>query len=345
MTGRPGAAQLTMSTMFRTYHAQILAGLPAPQHQRLTELLTLVDITPAAHWFYQESPQELWDENRDFPTLALPWPFTWLEFRQPAYSNREGELVPFAANGVRALGCRALSLELRPSERREALASDLLLRLLASLRGPGAGDLLDGQARQQQIAAHLAAGQAPRWLAFYFVYADAPRGLTPLCGSALYLDESGKPLVDTSLTINTNPVLGRLMQRDPAAGMEELHRLGSTLLPFYFAVSLLHCKNVVLVDEHTPPKVAQARRRRGVPAVHFKTLTVEPLRAQLRRGPAAAGASTARQALALHFVRGHFKDYRAGPGLFGKHPGLYWWEMFARGDAAAGQIRKAYQVH
>ncbi len=333
-----------MSMMFRTYHAQILAGLAPKLRRRLSDYLTLVDITPAARWFYEGSPQEVWNENTDFPTLALPWPLAWLEFRPPAFSNREGELIPFASSGVRAVGCRAMTLELKPAERRRALEYDLMVRLLSSYRRPGERDLHDSQARQQQIAQHLAAGREPRWLALYFTYADTAHGLTPLCGSALYLDESGKPLAHTTLTINTNPLIGLLISRDPEAGAEELHNVATILLPFYFAVSLLHCKNVVLVDEHTPPKVAQARIRRGVPAVRFKTLTVEPLRGQLQRGPATPGHNTPRQALALHFVRGHFKDYRAGPGLFGKHQGLYWWEMFARGDAAAGQIQKAYEV-
>jgi hypothetical protein len=30
---------------------------------------------------------------------------------------------------------------------------------------------------------------------------------------------------------------------------------------------------------------------------------------------------------ALHIMRGHFKDYREGRGLFGKVHGMWWWDF------------------
>ncbi len=46
----------------------------------------------------------------------------------------------------------------------------------------------------------------------------------------------------------------------------------------------------------------------------------------------------------MHIVRGHFKDYRNGGGLFGKLKGLYWWDMHVAGDISNGQIVKDYSI-
>ena len=47
---------------------------------------------------------------------------------------------------------------------------------------------------------------------------------------------------------------------------------------------------------------------------------------------------------ALHICRGHFKDYRDGKGLFGKHKGLYWWDSTVKGNANNGEIKKDYAL-
>ena len=47
---------------------------------------------------------------------------------------------------------------------------------------------------------------------------------------------------------------------------------------------------------------------------------------------------------ALHFVRGHFKDFSHGGGLFGKYKGLYWWSPRLRGSASSGIVKKEYMV-
>jgi hypothetical protein len=46
---------------------------------------------------------------------------------------------------------------------------------------------------------------------------------------------------------------------------------------------------------------------------------------------------------ALHICRGHFKDYRQS-GLFGRHKGVFWWDMAARGSAEQGIVDKDYRI-
>jgi hypothetical protein len=106
---------------------------------------------------------------------------------------------------------------------------------------------------------------------------------------------------------------------------------------------MLHCKNVELVAHRPDPKLARAyQRRHGRPLIAFKTLRVEPIRRLLEEAGRQAGTSDLRRQ--LHIARGHFKDYRQGDGLFGRHRGLYWWEPQVRGSADIGELRKQYAV-
>lgn len=111
--------------------------------------------------------------------------------------------------------------------------------------------------------------------------------------------------------------------------------------PVFFACSLLHCKNVSLVDDRPENRVERRQRERaGLPEVRFKTLVIEPLREQIRRqGGSGSGVSRA-----LHIVRGSFADYTEGPGLFGKLHGIYYRPQHVRGDASKGKIVKDYKL-
>jgi len=108
------------------------------------------------------------------------------------------------------------------------------------------------------------------------------------------------------------------------------------------AISFLHCKNVAVSDVVPPPKLARAQEKKyGVPKVTYKVLDIKPMRRVLDdEGGMARGRSTQQ---ALHIVRGHFKTFDEHP-LFGKHRGMFWWPMTARGAAEGGITAKSYRV-
>lgn len=112
--------------------------------------------------------------------------------------------------------------------------------------------------------------------------------------------------------------------------------------PALLAISFLHCRNVS-TEEHAPPaKLSKAyRRRHGLPLVRYQTLTIEPMKHILRKEGHIEVNGLPK---ALHICRGHFKDYRASAGLFGKHKGLFWWEMYARGTPSHGAVVKDYAI-
>ena len=102
------------------------------------------------------------------------------------------------------------------------------------------------------------------------------------------------------------------------------------LHPMLLAVSFLHCRNVTLVDNPVPPKLAKRyRERHGVTPRPYKTLVIEPLKEILRTQGRSGSVGLAK---AMHICRGHFKDYRTGRGLFGKYHQLVWQPMLVRGS-------------
>ena len=64
-----------------------------------------------------------------------------------------------------------------------------------------------------------------------------------------------------------------------------------------------------------------------------------------QRGAGEAGTNGAGEGepKALHFGRGHFKDYSV-KGLFGKYKKGDWWDRQVRGEVMGGVVDKDYRV-
>ena len=100
---------------------------------------------------------------------------------------------------------------------------------------------------------------------------------------------------------------------------------GSIVAVPFLAISFCHCKNVDIVREPVPPRVkAKRERTQGWSLDAWHTLKIEPMRKQLAEAGAEGTGGLKR---ALHIMRGHFKDYREGRGLFGKVHGMWWWDF------------------
>ena len=132
------------------------------------------------------------------------------------------------------------------------------------------------------------------------------------------------------------------MEVVPEHDVRAICRLAGFALPVFLAQSFLHCRNVSTQQHVPPPKLSKAfNRRHGRPLVQFKTLAIEPMKEVLRKQGRIEQNGLPK---ALHLCRGHFKDYRNSAGLFGKHKGLFWWDMHARGDLEHGAVVKDYAI-
>lgn len=290
--------------------------------------LVCVDVTDVARWFYEENDQEVWNIPRDFPTIAPPWPDTWLEARTPRFIKTSGVKID---KRVEATGLRINAMDVAPEDAQRVLEEDRSTHVLA---GVFKQRLYTKPEIRATLDAALDRGDKCRWIAFADCYQLArTRGVVWMGTFALYLDALGRAL---------EGVPPNIMSQFP--GEVAVH-VPSGAFPFFFAISLLHCKNVTVEDAPAaPPPVAKKRAERGVPQVRFKTLVIEPMRKQVRSESAQDGESTSGTKRAMHIARGHFKDFREGDGLFGRHHGMYFWNMQVRGDPSLGTVQKDYRV-
>lgn len=97
------------------------------------------------------------------------------------------------------------------------------------------------------------------------------------------------------------------------------HQVGAMAALF----ALTNCKNIVRETMSPAAKLQRSRKKAGkIPLYHFSTLKMKPI--GRREGDAAR---------AIHWVRGHFKEYTPDRPLFGKIAGLFWWEPHLTGAA------------
>ncbi len=294
------------------------------EQYRVPDDVVPVDLTETARWFFEEDATDYRDYREDFPCVVSPWPAAWFEFPAPQWSNDGGRLVRLPTIPGLRYGFYVEVHELPAEERAEALRQDVLLATQERTSQVHVAPEIRA-ARREMIDYYLANGSVPRWVQLivfcvgnedHFLVAGEPQ---------FYLDEDGRVL--TGLTVLTDTA--------PDSGLDV-----GMVQPLLFAISLLHCKNVTTADQPpTPAKVAKKRRERGIRDVQFRTLVVKPMRRQLQAEGRGEGPQQA-----LHFVRAHFKEYRADAPLFGKHVGRYFWPMHAAGSAEQGRVVKDYRV-
>lgn len=160
---------------------------------------------------------------------------------------------------------------------------------------------------------------------------DGPRALS---FQVLPVDGDGKSLGLSGALVFDDPEVQILDAQGLHIDIKIVTRL--TL----FGVSLMHCRNVSVVDteEKVSRQVRRARERKGkVPALKYKTLQIKPTG---RGGD--AGETT--DVTPLHICRGHFKTYTEDAPLFGRIVGTYWWSDQVRGRAKNGLVVKDYKV-
>lgn len=111
--------------------------------------------------------------------------------------------------------------------------------------------------------------------------------------------------------------------------------------PILTSLNFLHCKNVVHVENKLEDKLINARQKKNKPYIEkYYTLQIEPMKKIL---DTEGQARTKGLKYSLHICRGHFKTYDE-KALFGKHKGVFWWNVSARGDIVKGVIKKDYEI-
>jgi hypothetical protein len=280
----------------------------------LLSIVAAVDISPAAHHWLCATDQETWRPDIDFHCIVSPWEWAWYEFTLPAFTLSKGSRLPLDTNG--RVGHLVHTIEIPEESRREALQTDQLLRTML-----GSSTLVDPSGlpeRKRALKEALALGRFPRWIMEIILFTDYRRhDMTVGSLYGLYLDEQGRTIsgLQTSSTPRTSPLEDLLFDPQQLADI-----VNAGIIPLLFALSLMHCKNVETIQSApVPPKVAKARAKSGVPDIRYRTIVVHPVARRSVSDNGKGGKHT------LRGVRGHFKHFEQGKGLFGKWHGTYWW--------------------
>jgi hypothetical protein len=112
--------------------------------------------------------------------------------------------------------------------------------------------------------------------------------------------------------------------------------------PAWLAISFMHCKNVkMLPSPHNKPRRKIRNARNKYLGKRYYVLNIEPMKRVLEDE---GGLKKTGLKRSLHICRGHFKDFRCGNGLYGKHKEIYWWGSHVRGTRERGEVVKDYKV-
>jgi len=268
----------------------------------------LVDVDAVANMVFRGvKPGDNYDLG-DYPNVAPPFESAWFEYRRPPYVASFDDI----AADLRQRGLDPYALDNPPAGR---IAIPERVGVLVTSRRNDDGSWSSA-------------------LGFYLTTPDHFIGPVIL---ALEVDPEGQGTGLSVVMAEGAPTSTWAAQFALVANLET---------PLLMATSLLHAKNVTLEpEEPLPPKLARAyQRRHGVQRVRFSQLHIEPMRKVIRRPDGEEPQTVGETKQALHLVRGHFKDYRDGRGLFGRQHGLWWWESQARGNIDEGAIEKEYVI-
>ncbi len=182
---------------------------------------------------------------------------------------------------------------------------------------------------------------ADGWVYFLFCFTNIKNfmGLHPLY-LMFQVPASGK--IKTGEGLGLSYYADQLLESVPAMEIENLITdLNNNIIGMMlFAVSLMHCKNIVEVEKGGKNPNIKNRRHRSKGTKHY-VLDVIPSR-NIKRTEYEQPAGGIQQR--LHFRRGHFKEYTVEKPLFGKYTGTFWWEAHAAGSTDIGEVRKDYRI-
>lgn len=123
---------------------------------------------------------------------------------------------------------------------------------------------------------------------------------------------------------------------------EDQYHTVSALLPILYAVIMLNCKNVTLVDEPKAGLKRMLNRNSKKKKEIYKVLKIVVPKSRKTSNDMTVIESGIKKA--LHICRGHLRVYKGSGLLFGKYDGTYYIPPHIRGSMEEGIVKKSYKV-
>ena len=300
---------------------------------------TRLEVDEVAKWFFEVCEKDSY-EIEDFTSLVSPWEMTYIEYKMPSKLNVGGNIQSLSGM-IDYVMCLCLCIDVEEQHGIEAY-TDLWIESLVEEVASVNLTSTNTHPMTKYDRFKRAEERPARWLAYYdfsvlMRYSNKPFSVGVI---GFTLDKLGVPLDDGFLI--PSPNLLAMFDAEAINASEYVieSALSSISQCFFFSLSLLHCKNVVVRDYKTKPRKG---RRRGHSGFHFKTLEVDPMREQIRYMAQSDGEPNG-IGRALHTCRGHFRTYTEEAPLFGRVVGTFWVPAHMRGYKRYGEIVKDYKV-
>ena len=307
-----------MSRLYDRFQRQGFDSVPYNNLANLLPEATVVEGSNVSAYYSEHIVDN--EESRltlgDNPTgLLSPFSNCWLEWRPQVYGE---ETPPYFALGWHLVTADVAHL----SE-----------------------DMLDGWVKLLQTHGYENFVDQARWACTATLFGEVRKGVVipPFLSMFYALDFDGDILNSKH---NPEPgfsvVVNQPYARDEAEANELLYAFACEWQTANLCLAFMHCKNVELYPNEPPTKLSKKHRRKsGHGLTKYYTLTIEPLKASLRKASGGERISTER---ALHICRGHFATYSDEKPLFGKYSGTYWKPQHVRGSKESGEVIKDYAV-
>ena len=277
-----------------------------------TKLLTMampVKVQPIADYIYKGTEQEYWQLGVDFPNLAPVWPITFFQWIHPTESHSNGKILRSPYPDIKLeIGVLGIAADLSHAQK---MPEDFIQH-----RPPTARWFTEYTLFYRDKG-------APNFLYVTLGFFVGPGGeFTPTDPVSYELTKKDRFRVSK---LSVWP-LGELDERNPYRNDPYSAEYLSTMYPAFLAVSFMHCRNVILPREDTPPKVYAKRiLNRGWSPKFWHTINIQPMQRVLKEE---GRAETVGGRRAILHCRGHFKHFGEQYGtkkLFGKYEGMWFW--------------------
>lgn len=303
---------------------EVYQGLNALQRDffaRSLEASTHIRIQNVANYYWEGSSQEVWELEEHFPNCAPPWNAMWMEWRQPQTVNSEGTILKSPIGGS-PIGAFILGMK----SKTEWPKWYLMITGFAPRLYPGAS---------LGTAVVMVGPSGALWVPKVREVPHFRQMFKDVWGVLGPINETDQD-PDAPAVLHMIPQIGNASLDDCMTFLTH-----SVRNPVLLALSFCNCRNVTATVTNLDQALVQSRAKKGkLPVDRYYTLQIEPMRRLIDQ--VEKDQAVSRQT-ALHIMRGHFKDYRKS-GLFGKHKGIYWWDMALRGDAGQGTVKKDYSI-
>lgn len=263
------------------------------------------EISNVAEYFYNGTVQEKWHLFRDFPRPMPPFRTMWAEWSMPSTMITKGQILKHMDLPLREyfhkVGCLFRTMPVEESE-------------------------VDWSATEPAFKS----------LVSVIVFFQNPNKIPVVCAGMMFgMDDHWNPVpsaINKGMRFNVPGLKGSLQAKcnDIETVRDACGIAHQIFYPAMLALSLLNCRNITTKEIRTPEALVRSHRRKGrdITPSHL-VIEIQPMIQKIKGSTGASGYHRD----AAPIVRGHFKDFSRGAGLFGKYKGMYWWDQRVTGIA------------